>query len=62
MGKLRQVVVLSAQGKTVAEGARTNGMTKAKWRVEGGRTPLPAARNGPLVRQEEECEMTCFIG
>ena len=32
VAKLRQVEVLAAQGKTVAEGARAIGVTEATWR------------------------------
>jgi putative transposase len=39
VAKLRQVEVLAAQGKTVAEGARAIGVTEAtyyRWRAEYG--------------------------
>jgi transposase-like protein len=55
MSKLRQVAVLTAQGQTVAEGARTIGVTEAtyyRWRSEYGGLKLDQVKRLKLLEQE----------
>ena len=55
VAKLRQVEVLAAQGKTVAEGARAIGVTEAtyyRWRAEYGGLKLDQVRRLKQLEQE----------
>ena len=55
VGKLRQVEVLAAQGKTVAEGARAIGVTEAtyyRWRAEYGGLKLDQVKRLKQLEQE----------
>lgn len=55
VAKLRQVEVLSAQGKTVAEGARAIGVTEAtyyRWRAEYGGLKLDQVKRLKQLEQE----------
>ena len=55
VAKLRQVEVLAAQGKTVAEGARAIGVTEAtfyRWRAEYGGLKLDQVKRLKLLEQE----------
>jgi transposase-like protein len=55
VAKLRQVEVLVAQGKTVAEGARAIGVTEAtyyRWRSEYGGLKLDQVKRLKQLEQE----------
>ncbi len=55
VAKLRQAEVLTAQGKTVAEGARAIGVTEAtyyRWRAEYGGLKLDQVRRLKQLEQE----------
>ena len=55
VAKLRQVEVLAAQGKTVAEGARAIGVTEAtyyRWRSEYGGLKLDQVKRLKQLEQE----------
>jgi transposase-like protein len=55
VAKLRQVEVLAAQGKTVAEGARAIGVTEAtyyRWRAEYGGLKLDQVRRLKELERE----------
>jgi transposase-like protein len=55
VAKLRQVEVLAAQGKTVAEGARAIGVTEAtyyRWRSEYGGLRLDQVKRLKQLEQE----------
>ena len=55
VAKLRQVEVLVGQGKTVAEGARSIGVTEAtycRWRAEYGGLKLDQVRRLKQLEQE----------
>ena len=55
VAKLRQVEVLAAQGKTVAEGARAIGVTEAtyyRWRAEYGGLKLDQVKRLKQLEQE----------
>ena len=55
VAKLRQVEVLAAQGKTVAESARAIGVTEAahyRWRSEYGGLKLAQVKRLKLLEQE----------
>ncbi len=55
VAKLRQVEVLAAQGKTVAEGARAIGVTEVtyyRWRAEYGGLKLDQVKRLKLLEQE----------
>ena len=55
VAKLRQVEVLVGQGKTVAEGARSIGVTEAtyyRWRAEYGGLKLDQVRRLRQLEQE----------
>ena len=55
VAKLRQVEVLTGQGKTVAEGARAIGVTEAtyyRWRAEYGGLKLDQVRRLKQLEQE----------
>jgi putative transposase len=55
VAKLRQVEVLTGQGRTVAEGARAIGVTEAtyyRWRAEYGGLKLDQVRRLKQLEQE----------
>ena len=55
VGKLRQVEVLTAQGKPVAEAVRAIGVTEAtyyRWRMEYGGLKLDQVKRLRLLEQE----------
>ena len=72
VAKLRQVEVLAAQGKTVAEGARAIGVTEAtyyRWRAEYGGLKLDQvkrlkqleAENGRLRKAVADLTLEKFV-
>ena len=58
VGKLRQVEVLTAQGKPVAEAVRAIGVTEPthyRWRMEYGGLRLDQVKRLRLLEQENGC-------